>query len=94
MAITKQTTNYTVVVTVHGVESTYDVSGKDAYAALMDFKAGNAIKVTDGEGDIVYIPFHAITTMTVSKSSASETIEDAFCVADSADDGGEDGGGK
>lgn len=79
---TKTTTSYSVKVKIHGVSDAVTISdSNEAYSALMDFKAGNTIKFTDDDAT-VYVPFHAIEMMTVTATSTSKTIEDAFCVED------------
>ena len=76
---TKTTTSYSVEVKIHGVSDAVTISdSNEAYAALMDFKAGNTIKFTDDDA-VVYVPFHAIEMMTVTATSTSSTIKDAFC---------------
>lgn len=76
---TKTTTAYSVEVKIHGVSDAVTISdSKEAYAALMDFKAGDTIKFT-ADNAVVYVPFHAVEMMTVSTTSSSETIEDDFC---------------
>lgn len=76
---TKTTTSYSVEVKIHGVSDAVTISeSNEAYAALMDFKAGNTIKFTANNA-VVYVPFHAIEKMTVTATSSSTTIKDAFC---------------
>ncbi len=76
---TKTTTTYEASVVLHGVEEAITISdSNEAYTALMDFKAGNTIKVS-GEGGVSYIPFHAIIAFNVQTTSESETIKDDFC---------------
>lgn len=79
---TKTTTTYSVSVKVHGNDTPVTISDShEAYAALMDFKAGNTIKFTANNAT-VYVPFHAIEMMTVTATSTSSTIKDDFCVED------------
>ena len=79
---TKTTTTYSATIKVHGISDAIEISDSNAaYAAFMDFKAGNTIKIPGDDG-VTYVPFHAIEAFTVSSESTSETVVDDFCASE------------
>lgn len=93
---TKQNTNITVkVVTLGGNDFTATDTDAKKYgaAAFNNFQYHETVVIADGSEKTIYVPFHAIDHVEVTKATTEVEYTDDNCVEDeetTPDEGGED----